>query len=926
MSPRKLPHALPLLAAALLGSAPLLHAQNGTWTNPGTGNWGDSGNWNLGTVATGADNTATFTSTAAGNAVIRLEGPRTIGNLTFTGGSGFNYTIENIRASTNILTLARGSGVPTISVASSTTATISAVIAGTSGLQTSGGGATSATLILTGANTYTGATTITSGMVRINSNANFGAESNTLTLNHANGGIQFGGVVGNLRNIIMGASGGRLHTNGFDIHYASNLSGGGAINKLGNGTLTLAGNNSGYTGPITVSQGWLEIDSNARLGNASALILNNAAGAGTGGLRYGAAFNDLRNFDLGGSGARLDTNGFDVTYGGSIASTSAALTKDGDGTLTMTGALGYTGATVVNGGELVFNKTTGSAATTGALTLRGAGFGLVSGGAGQTFASVTVESGRGSLRAEGGAITANALTVTATGTAMNFSTASGGSITVTGAADGILGRRMTFNGQDWAAISGGQVVAFSGYTDNLATATSATGGVHYRQTGNATLAGAISVSTLKLQDNAAGQSLTIGTTLSLEGSGLLYSGTNGYSINGGTLRSGSAGGAELVIHTYGTGALTINSNILASNFVVAGTGELVLGSATGNSYTAATYINDATVSVSANNQLGVVATGSAINLNGGTLKATSTFALNNAGANHRNIILGGGGGTVNVTGANTLTVSGVVSTITSIPNNSNYSGLGSLTKTGSGVLVLSNTNTYGGRTNVREGKLLLSGSAANSAAFVSSGATLASGNNITSTIGAVTVESDALGGGTLAPGDGTVGRLIVNGNVNLGTTGTLGRATLSLHIAGTTGGTQYDQLQLTGASLLNLNNVDLAGTLLDGFTPNAATFNSGTNQYNLDGDLFFIAIGAADVNGVFANQLAVDPLLAGYNTINLGGQQFAISYNANSATNSFTGGNDVALMAMVPEPGSIVMLALAGGFLAGQRRRRARAL
>ena len=82
---------------------------------------------------------------------------------------------------------------------------------------------------------------------------------------------------------------------------------------------------------------------------------------------------------------------------------------------------------------------------------------------------------------------------------------------------------------------------------------------------------------------------------------------------------------------------------------------------------------------------------------GGTFQATQSFSLNNSTANH-NVIIGGGGGTFDVTPGNTLTVGGTVSNV-------NVSNIGPLVKVDSGTLVLPTANTYSGATIIDGGVL-----------------------------------------------------------------------------------------------------------------------------------------------------------------------------------------------------------------------------
>jgi hypothetical protein len=132
----------------------------------------------------------------------------------------------------------------------------------------------------------------------------------------------------------------------------------------------------------------------------------------------------------------------------------------------------------------------------------------------------------------------------------------------------------------------------------------------------------------------------------------------------------------------------------------------------------------------------------------------------------------------------------------------------------------------------------------------------------------------------------------VNGNFDLQS-----GSTFNVELAGTSPGVEYDQLFANGT-------VTLAGALnlTASFTP--------TN-----GDLFFILVndGADAISGTFTG-------LNEGSTFTVGGQDYQITYQANfETTPSFTGGNDVALLA-VPEPAAALLGGL--GMLGLLRRRR----
>lgn len=190
------------------------------------------------------------------------------------------------------------------------------------------------------------------------------------------------------------------------------VTGSGGFTKAGAGALTLNPTvASTFTGPVTISGGLLT------MGNANAL-----GGAGNNGsdltVATGAALN-LNNVSLsvgslsgGGlltnSGAAVQTltvgtgsNANNTTFSGTLASATAAnlaLTKTGNNRLELTGANLYAGATLINGGTLRVNNTTGSGTGTSPVTV--ASGGTLDGGSNTTLPStgfiggtVTVQTG-----------------------------------------------------------------------------------------------------------------------------------------------------------------------------------------------------------------------------------------------------------------------------------------------------------------------------------------------------------------------------------------------------------------------------------------------------------------------------------------------------------------------------------------------------
>lgn len=156
-----------------------------------------------------------------------------------------------------------------------------------------------------------------------------------------------------------------------DLDIASNVIGSGPLVKNGAGLLRLTGNNS-YAGGTTLNAGTLLLGHGAALGTSGTITF----GGGT--LRYSAAATtdySGRFSSAAGQQYRIDTNGQNVTFASPLASAGGTLVKTGTGTLTLSGANTYTGATAVNAGTLVVNGSARASAFTvnSGATLAGTG-------------------------------------------------------------------------------------------------------------------------------------------------------------------------------------------------------------------------------------------------------------------------------------------------------------------------------------------------------------------------------------------------------------------------------------------------------------------------------------------------------------------------------------------------------------------------
>lgn len=217
------------------------------------------------------------------------------------------------------------------------------------------------------------------------------------------------------------------------------------------------------------------------------------------------------------------------------------------------------------------------------------------------------------------------------------------------------------------------------------------------------------------------------------------------------------------------------------------------------------------------------------------------------------------------------------------------SGPGGLNKIGPGELELYANNTYTGSTTISSGSLGLNFHASLASQLIN----VAGGANFDVWVFDLLANQTLKGSGTIigdltvhgihAPGD-SPGIETVQGNYNM-----LGQ--LQIELDGTTPGTGYDQVLISGTSPYNAT---LAGTLALDWTGLGGSSDS-TRLWIIENDT------AGTLSGAFSNY-ANGSLVGNYD-----GRDWLIWYGANAATGTLTGGNDVVIAA-VPEPGAICLL------------------
>ncbi len=237
------------------------------------------------------------------------------------------------------------------------------------------------TLIINGANAYSGSTSIGGGVLSVAADGALGTAPSSptpdsLTISGGTLSARSSFTLAADRGIGLGPTGGTQGGAGaIDVVAGANLTYAGVIASAGNsgvnnlvktggGTLTLGGSNT-FNGATTISGGELAVAADSNLGTvpisptANSLVLSGGTLSASGsfvlaanrGIGLGPA-----SGTQGGAGVIDVSAGATVSYGGVIASAGNmggnSLIKTGSGTLVLAATQSYSGATIVAGGTL----------------------------------------------------------------------------------------------------------------------------------------------------------------------------------------------------------------------------------------------------------------------------------------------------------------------------------------------------------------------------------------------------------------------------------------------------------------------------------------------------------------------------------------------------------------------------------------------
>ncbi|MBB5035635.1 autotransporter-associated beta strand repeat-containing protein [Prosthecobacter vanneervenii] len=743
---------------------------------------------------TGSSNVSTdrLFSVGLGSAVIDVSGTGTV-NFTNTGSMGFNGE----------------SGARTLTLTGTNTSGQNIIAAAIGDF----GGATSVTIdgaatwVLTGANTYTGATTLSAGVLQIGGNSLASAiivgANATLEINGVNASIGSLAGSGTVQNNSVTAATLTLGGNDLNTTFSGVIKDGGAgalsLVKTGAGTFTLTGANT-YNGTTTISAGELQVGS----------------GGTTGTLGSGAVTNH----------AQLTINRSNAITLANVIGGSGSLTQAGAGTTTLTGSNSYSGSTTISGGVLSVALLANGGASSNIGASSNVASNLVLNGGTLQYTGADVSTDRlFSVGTNGG-------TVDASGTgAVNFTNTGGLGF------NGQIGiRTLTLTGTN----SGGNTLAAVIGDNGGATSVTKSGTGTWILTGANSYSGTTTINGGVLQAGSGGTSGALGSGAVINNAALVINRSDSITVandmsGSGSLTHAGIGTTTLTGTNSYSGSTTISGGVLSVSVLADGGSSSNLGASSNAAtnlvlnggtlqYTGADVSTDRLFSVGSN---------------GGTVDASGTGAVNFTNTGSLGFNGQSGVRTLTLTGANTGS-----NTLAAVMGDSG--GATTLLKSGAGTWVITGNNTYTGTTTISAGELQVGGGGTTGA--LGTGGVINHGSLVLNRSDAMTVANDISGsGGLTQTGAGTTtlsgtssytGGTTINGGVlsvavlaNGGESsniGASGNAATNLVLNG-------GSLQYTGADVSTdrLFSVGVNGATVDASGTGAVNFtNTGSLGFN----------------------------------------------------------------------------------------------
>jgi|GEM_PF-2813170 len=628
-----------------------------------------------------------------------------------------------------------------------------------SALTSTGGTLTKAglgTLTLSGANTYAGGTTLAGGALQLDSADAIGS---TGAISFTGGTLKFTSTNTTDYSSRFNTSAGQLYnldTNGQSVSIATALaSSGGSLTKSGNGVLTLAAAAT-YSGDTTVNQGELSVASANNLPSASSVVVKSVATLNLNSNNQSIkGLADAGTVSLGTASLTIndgDSRNFsgDITGGGSLI-------KSGSGTQTFssTTSLSYSGSTSINAGVLKVNTTLASPlinidsgatlagkgniagsvvvasggiitagdssladASRGALTLSAITF---SGTAVINLANININSASSILNAGaiGGTalITINidnstALTDNTIFTILKYASWDVATAFIKGTVTGASARQSTFISNDVAnsqiiLTTAGDTLKWSGSASLNPVWTTTPLNANWKLSSSGLDADYLPEDTVTFDDSATAFVVTLGETV-LSGPITFDNSSSAYAVSSTNNALFGIEGTKGLTKT-GSALVDINVPLRISGGIIINNGTLALNNS-GNTFTGNISLNNggnlvvgATDALNTTNSItfGAGASGK-LSLKGNN--ATLTGLSNNSVSVGTPIVENG-----SLSTNSTLTLNigtGITNTFDGLIQNGGTPTL-SLTKTGSGTLVLMSDNTFTGQTTVTNGILQL---------------------------------------------------------------------------------------------------------------------------------------------------------------------------------------------------------------------------